>query len=133
MRNGYKVALLKPATEADRRSAEELPRDTISLEGWNIGREASVEWQPWGGDGFARAKVLAVADGFHIILVEAAAGYRGGPHEHVYPEFLYVIAGTLRTQGQELIAGDAYAAASGSVHQDFVTDAGATYLTIFKV
>ena len=106
---------------------------TLSLDGWDIARFDRVEWQPWGPDGNARAKVLAVADGFHVILIEADPGYVGGPHEHAYPEFLYVLAGSLRTQGEAMSAGDAYAAAAGSVHEDFVTEAGATYLTIFRV
>jgi anti-sigma factor ChrR (cupin superfamily) len=105
-----------------------------TLTGWDIARFDEIEWMPWGGDqGEARAKALAVADGAYMMLVEAGPGYQGGAHEHAYPEFLYVIEGTLRTQGVELKSGDGYAAAPGSVHTDFATDGGATYLVVFKV
>jgi quercetin dioxygenase-like cupin family protein len=105
----------------------------ISLDGWDLGRFDDIDWVPWGSAGNARAKVLAVADGFNVALVEAEAGYAGDPHSHAHPEFLYVIEGALRTQGRELAAGDGYAAAPGSTHADFATDTGARYLSIFKL
>jgi quercetin dioxygenase-like cupin family protein len=105
-----------------------------SLEGWAIGHHDAQDWTPWGGTtGSARAKVLAVADDFYVTLIEADAGYAGDAHEHLHPEFLYVVDGQLRTQGVELSAGDAYAAATGSVHTDFATDTGATYVLVFRL
>ncbi|HEX5616015.1 MAG TPA: cupin domain-containing protein [Acidimicrobiia bacterium] len=104
-----------------------------SLEGWNIGHVDEVPWGPWGSTGNARAKVLTSGDGFMFALVEAEPGYAGDPHEHAHPEFLYVIDGTLRTQDRHMGPGDAYIAAPGSVHTDFVTETGATYLSIFKL
>jgi quercetin dioxygenase-like cupin family protein len=104
-----------------------------SLEGWDIATFSETEWVPWGSQGNARAKVLAAAGGFHVALVEAEAGYRGDPHVHAHPEFLYVVDGTLRSQGRELRRGDAYAAAPGSSHDDFATETGATYVSIFKL
>ncbi|HEX8803541.1 MAG TPA: hypothetical protein VF743_05095 [Acidimicrobiales bacterium] len=105
----------------------------ISLEGWDIGAADEIDWVPWGSRGDGRAKVLGSADGFVVALVEARAGYRGDPHEHAQPEFLYVVEGSLRNQGREMRAGDGYAAAPGSTHADFGTDTGATYLSIFKL
>jgi quercetin dioxygenase-like cupin family protein len=106
----------------------------VDLDGWDIVRADDAEWMPWGGPaGAARAKVLGSADGYMVMLVEAGPGYRGDAHEHTYPEFNYVIAGTLRNQGQPMSAGDGYAAAAGSTHTDFTTDTGATYIVIFKV
>jgi uncharacterized protein len=104
-----------------------------ALAGWDIGRLEALEWTPWGSGGDARAKVLANGDGFFVALVEAEPGYTGEPHEHAYPEFLFVVEGALRTQGREMVAGDAYVAAAGSVHSDFTTESGATYLSIFKL
>ncbi|HZP30764.1 MAG TPA: cupin domain-containing protein [Acidimicrobiia bacterium] len=103
------------------------------LDGWSIADADSVEWSPWGSGGNARAKVLANGDGYHLALVEAEPGYRGDPHEHAHTEFLYVVRGSLRTQGRTLHAGGAYVAASGSTHDDFATEDGATYLSIFKL
>ncbi len=106
----------------------------ISLDGWDIVRNDDAEWMPWGGSvGDARAKILGSADGYMVMLVEAQPGYRGDAHEHSYPEFNYVIDGTLRNQGQPMSAGDGYAAAAGSNHTDFATDTGATYIVIFKL
>lgn len=106
---------------------------THDLRGWDIGALHAIEWSPWGSRGDARAKVLANGDGYYLALVEAEPGYRGDPHEHGFAEMLYVLSGTLRTQGVEMGTGDAYVAAAGSVHTDFATDAGATYLSIFKL
>ena len=104
-----------------------------SLTGWDIASARDVEWAPWGPRGQAQAKLIASADGYHVVLVVAEAGYATDPHVHGYPEFLYVIDGTLRTQGHELPPGGAYAAAAGSVHTELRTDSGATYLSIFKL
>jgi uncharacterized protein len=103
------------------------------LTGWDIGAVAALEWGPWGSGGDARAKVLANGDGYYLALVEAEPGYAGDPHQHGFAEMLYVLAGSLRTQGVEMGPGDAYVASAGSVHTDFVTDGGATYLSIFKL
>jgi len=106
----------------------------ISLDGWNIVSADEAEWMPWAGSaGEARAKMLGAADGYTVVLVEAKPDYRGSEHEHAYAEFNYVIDGTVRNQGQEMKAGDGYAAAAGSTHADFATDSGATYLVIFKI
>jgi len=106
---------------------------TMSLDGWDIRRAADAEWVAWGERGDARAKVLGSADGYLVALVEAEAGYTGTPHEHAHAEFLYVLAGRLRNQGRSMEAGDAYAAAAGSVHTDFEAEQPSTYLSIFKL
>lgn len=105
----------------------------ISLDGWDIGSFEKIDWVPWGTGGLARAKLMASGDGFNVAYVEAQPGYSGDPHEHTYTEFLYVIEGTLRNQGQEMTKGDAYVAAIGSTHADFATETGATYISIFKI
>jgi len=105
----------------------------LRLDGWDFGLAGEHEWMPWGSGGDARAKVLASADGYYVVLVEAQPGYRGDAHEHTNAEFSYVVAGTVRTQGRELAAGDAVAAAAGSTHDDFEALTAATYVTIFKL
>ena len=106
---------------------------TFSMAGWSLGRFDAVEWSPWGSGGNARAKVLADGDGYYVALVEAEPGYAGDPHEHAHTEFLYVVDGSLRTQGERLGPGDAYVAAAGSVHEQFDAPDGATYLSIFRL
>ena len=105
----------------------------FSLDGWNIGHAPDVDWGPWGSGGDARAKILSDGDGYYVALVEADAGYHGDAHEHEHTEFLYLVSGTLRNQGRTMTAGDAYVAAAGSTHDEFSTDDGATYVSIFKL
>ena len=105
----------------------------VSLDGWNIGSFDGVEWSPWGSGGNARAKILANGDGYYVALVEAEPGYSGDPHTHEYTEFNYVLEGSLRNQGVLMEKGAAYVAAPGSTHADFVTESGATYISIFKI
>jgi quercetin dioxygenase-like cupin family protein len=104
-----------------------------SLTGWDIAEAADVEWAPWGCRGDARARLMASADGYNVVIVVAEPGYAADAHVHGFPEFLYVIDGTMRVQGHLLAGGDAYAAAAGSVHTELRTDSGATYLSIFKL
>ncbi len=106
---------------------------TFSTDGWSIGRFADVEWGPWGSGGNARAKLLASGDGYYVALVEAEPGYVGDAHEHAHTEFLFVVEGSLVTQGETLTQGDAYVAAIGSVHEEFAAPDGATYLSTFKL
>ena len=106
----------------------------VELEGWDIVRGDGTDWVPWTGSaGEARARILGAADGYAVVLVEAQPGYRGNPHVHAYAEFNYVVEGTVLNQGQQMKAGDGYAAAAGSSHDDFVTESGATYVVIFKL
>jgi hypothetical protein len=107
-------------------------RTEPSLEGWDINHADQLDWVPW-GEGGARAKVLGAADGYVVALVEADAEYRGTPHEHAHAEFFYLIDGAVTNQGTAMKAGDAYAAAAGSRHDDFRTDTPARYLSIFKL
>ena len=104
-----------------------------SRQGWDVRRFDEVDWIAWGSRGNARAKVLGVADGFHVVLVEAEAGYEGGPHDHTHPEFFYLIEGDVRNQGDKMSTGDGYAASVGSSHTEFVTLSPARYLTVFKI
>ena len=105
----------------------------IDLRGLGCRPRGDIEWAPWGGRGDARAKVLGVANGFFVAYVEAEPGYHGDPHVHDHPEFLYVVDGKLRNQGVDMVTGDGYAAAIDSSHVDFATEAGARYLSIFKL
>ena len=105
-----------------------------ALEGWDIVHGADAEWMPWGGHGApARAKVLGSGDGYVLVLVEAAAGYVGDPHEHTNAEFSYLMSGTVEHQGVPMKAGDAYVAAAGSMHTGFIVISDATYVLAFKL
>ena len=104
-----------------------------TLDGWDIVHSADTDWVPWDSGEWARAKVLGSADGYVVALVEAKPGYTGQPHPHLFPEFFYLIEGSVRNQGRLMEQGDGYAAAPGTHHDDFTTETSATYLIIFKV
>ena len=101
-------------------------------DGWDINHADELEWVTWGGGG-ARAKILGNADGYVVALVEAEAGYQGTPHEHANTEFFYLVDGEVKNQGVTMLAGDGYAAASGSRHDEFRADTPARYVSIFKL
>jgi uncharacterized cupin superfamily protein len=101
-------------------------------DGWDINHADGLEWLPWGGGG-GRAKILGSADGYVVALVEAEGGYQGTPHEHAHAEFFYLIDGEVINQGETMRAGDGYAAAAGSHHDEFRADAPARYISIFKL
>jgi len=106
---------------------------TQRLEGWDIVSAADRDWIDWGEGGAARAKLLAAGDGYTVALVETEPGYKGSRHDHVHTEFLYVLEGRLRNQGEVMEAGDTYVAAAGSTHTDFEAESPSTYLSIFKL
>jgi mannose-6-phosphate isomerase-like protein (cupin superfamily) len=108
------------------------PQTEMSHEGWDINHADRLEWVPWGEAG-ARAKILGAADGYVVALVEAGAGYEGTPHDHAFAEFFYLIEGDVTNQGTTMTAGDGYAAAAGSRHDQFQVETPARYLSIFKL
>jgi len=67
------------------------------------------------------------------VLVEAAAGYTGTPHDHAHPEFSYVLSGTVEHQGVPMSAGDGYVATTGSSHTGFTVTSDAAYVLAFKL
>ena len=104
------------------------------LDGWDIVHGGDADWTPWGGEGApARAKVLGTGDGYALVLVEAAAGYTGAPHDHDHAEISYVITGTVEHQGVRMTAGDGYVASAGSRHTGFTVTSDATYVLAFKL
>src|SRR5215475_10165174 len=104
---------------------------TPPLDNWDVRHGAEVDWMPWGNQGNAEAKILGEADGYMVALIQADAGYQTAPHDHAHAEFFYLLDGVVRNQGEDLHAGDGYAAAAGSVHTDFAVQVPATYLSIF--
>lgn len=128
---GLALVTVGPVAQQSATTEEETMEH--SLQGWQIGRFDDLDWAPWGSGDRARAKLLGTADGFSVALVEARPGYAGDPHVHAFPEFLYVVEGKVHNQGLPMVAGDGYAAATGSSHTDFGTSSSATYLSIFKI
>ncbi len=106
--------------------------DTL-LDRWDIRTDSDAEWIPWGEGGKAKAKILGEADGYTLTVIEADTGYTGTYHEHTHAEFFYLIDGEIRNQGQNMRAGDGYAAAAGSLHSDFKVLSPSKYLIIWRI
>ena len=77
--------------------------------------------------------MLGSGDGYVLVLVEAAAGYEGDPHEHTNAELSYVVSGTVEHQGVPMEAGDGYVAAASSTHTQFRVTSDASYVLAFKL
>ena len=102
------------------------------LSGWQFAELATAPLQhtPEG----TPFKLFGAADGFVFVYSELAPGASGAPHVHDQgPEFLYVLEGSLRTNGVEMKAGHGYAASKGSAHTEFTSDEGARFLSVFKL
>ena len=77
-------------------------------------------------------QALAAADGRMIATFRFDAGYVGAAHQHVEPEFSYILEGSLISQGVTMTTGHVYAARAGTTHDDFRTDTGCTLVSVFK-
>ena len=111
---------------------EDQPWSTHSKDGTSFTARTPIGC-PGGRRRSARAKVLGSGDGYVLVLVEAAAGYVGDPHEHTSAEMSYVISGTVEHQGVATGAGDGYVAAAGSKHTGFTVTTDAAYVLAFKL
>ncbi len=100
-------------------------------EGWTFTDSGSMAWQVV-GEGVAM-KALGAADGRMIATFQFQPGYVGGAHQHGEPEFSYILEGSLISQGVLMTAGHAYAAQSGTAHDDFRTETGCTLVSVFAV
>jgi quercetin dioxygenase-like cupin family protein len=105
----------------------------VNSQGWSFGFADEAEWVPWGSAGVARGRMLSAGDGYLTVEVDAPAGYRGDPHVHPAAEFVYVLAGRVRSQGVELGPGDSYTASAGSRHDEFEVLDDARYVITFSL
>ena len=105
--------------------------NTAAPTGWTFTDSGSVDWQPIAEK--ASMKVLGIADGKMIATFKFDAGYVGGVHYHEEPEFSYILEGSMTSQGVHMDAGHAYAAQTGTTHDDFRSENGCTLVSVFKI
>lgn len=89
---------------------------------------------PWRKSIFAEGvfvKDLGSSNGQSIQLVRFDPGATFPWHRHTGPEFLYVIEGEVTQHGVRLGPGYAGVAATGTEEDDFVSETGATFLTVY--
>jgi quercetin dioxygenase-like cupin family protein len=104
---------------------------TDTPEGWTFTDTNTMDWQSVSDD--VSLKMLGLIGNRAFTLSRFDAGHSGKLHHHENPEFLYVLEGDLVSQGVEMAAGHAYAAAPGTTHDEFRTTGGCTVLVVFTM
>lgn len=100
-------------------------------EGWMFADQETIPWQEMGPQ--IEMKMLGAADGRVIAMFRFGAGYVGGSHEHGDAEFTYVLEGEIISNGVTMKAGHAYAAQTGTTHEEFRSETGATLVSVFQM
>jgi quercetin dioxygenase-like cupin family protein len=98
-------------------------------QGWTFAEASEMDWQNVGPG--VDLKMLAGANGRGIALFKFAPGYVGTVHEHGDAEFSYVLEGELISMGVTMKSGGAYAAETGTTHEEFRTETGCTLVSVF--
>jgi hypothetical protein len=130
MNVGDPLALALIASGVDRGCVGQTGAMTASTAGWTFARSSEIDWQDL-GPGVAM-KTLAGADGRAIAMFRFEPGYTGAVHEHADAEFSYILEGELISTGVTMTPGDAYAAETGTTHDEFRTDTGCTLVSVFQ-
>jgi anti-sigma factor ChrR (cupin superfamily) len=90
---------------------------------------------PWRKSTFAEGievKDLGTSDGRSMQLVRFAAGASFPLHEHLGPEFIYLLEGTAIQEGKGLSVGWAAVAATGTIDSNFHSPTGCVFLTVYS-
>ena len=90
-----------------------------------------MEWQTV-EDG-QMLKFIGTAKGTGFILSKVPAGFKGPVHSHGGLEYLYVIDGSVISNGTLLRAGHGYIAEPGTRHEEFLSSLGATFIVVFSL
>jgi quercetin dioxygenase-like cupin family protein len=98
---------------------------------WIITDTLALDWQqtPHGQE----IKQIGTMEGTGMILSRVPPGCEGPAHIHPGLEYLYVIEGSVVSNGIELKAGSAYIAGSGTEHQEFYSETGAVFIVVFTL
>ncbi len=97
---------------------------------WHIADTNSMEWQLL--EGGQMLKFIGAAKGTGFILSKVPAGFKGPVHRHDGLEYLYVIDGSVISNGTLLKAGHGYIAEPGTRHEEFLSASGATFVVVFS-
>jgi hypothetical protein len=105
---------------------EELTNDQPQ---WHIANTNSMDWQTV--EGGQMIKFIGTAKGTGFILSKVPAGFKGPVHRHDGLEYLYVIEGSAISNGTLLKAGCGFIAEPGTLHSEFSSPSGATFVVVF--
>lgn len=100
-------------------------------EGWIFTDTNTLDWfTVYTGQ---QIKQIGMAEGTGMILSRVPPGFSGPPHGHPGLEYLYVIEGSVISNGVTLTAGCGYIAGSGTDHPEFSSPEGATFVVVFTL
>jgi quercetin dioxygenase-like cupin family protein len=99
-------------------------------EKWHFANTNEMDWQVL--ENGQMIKLIGTAEGNGFILPKVPPGCIGPPHQHKGLEYLYVIEGSVVSNGTLLEAGHGYIAESGTDHHEFSSETGATFIVVFK-
>lgn len=95
---------------------------------WHFGDANSMEWQTL--ETGQMLKFIATAKGTGLILSKVPPGCKGPVHIHEGLEYLYVIEGSVVSNGKYLEAGCGFIAEAGTLHEEFTSSTGATFVVV---
>ncbi len=100
-----------------------------SPDDWQFGDTSAIPWQVM--ETGQKIKLIAALGGTGFILTEVPAGFVGPVHHHDGLEYLYVLEGSVVSNGVRVEAGGGYIAAAGTEHDEFRSETGARFLVVF--
>jgi hypothetical protein len=92
---------------------------------------AEIPWRPSTFAQGVSVKDLGSANGRSMQLVRFDPGATFPWHRHAGPEFVYVLEGVVTQRGVRLGSGWAGVSATGTDEDDFRSETGAIFLTIY--
>jgi anti-sigma factor ChrR (cupin superfamily) len=102
--------------------------DNDDLPQWHFGDANNMEWQVL--ETGQMLKFIATAKGTGLILSKVPPGCKGPVHVHEGLEYLYVIEGSVVSNGKRLAAGCGFIAEPGTLHEEFTSSTGATFVVV---
>ena len=96
---------------------------------WHFTDTNNMEWQIL--ESGQMLKLIGTAQGTGFILSKIPPGFSGPAHHHDALEYLYVIEGSVISNGKLLEAGHGYIAEPGTQHDEFSSSSGATFVVVF--
>jgi anti-sigma factor ChrR (cupin superfamily) len=104
-------------------------RDCVS--DYQFNNANSVTWRKSTFAEGIEVKDLGTANGRSMQLVRFAPGASFPLHRHEGPEFIYLLEGVAIQEGQQLSAGWAAVAATGTTDSNFHSPAGCVFLIVY--
>jgi anti-sigma factor ChrR (cupin superfamily) len=102
------------------------------MNGYQFLDSGAIAWRKSSLAEGVEVKDLGTADGRTMQLVRYAPGTSFPAHEHLGPEFIYLLEGEAFQEGQRLLPGWAAVAATGTRDDNFHSPTGCVFLTVYS-